>query len=91
MAETLMRVLGFITGSFYYKKWFSRSRTIAVSKTTQAGTVLKHLKHNRTITSEDAKELYQIVALRSVIHRLRMSGYKFHTHMNGRTAIYSLK
>jgi hypothetical protein len=58
---------------------------------TQAKAVIEHLKKNKTLTQKEAKELYSISALRSVVCRLRSAGYEIDTAFDGHNGVYSLK
>jgi hypothetical protein len=90
MMEFIVIFMGVVIGGVGYHIYIT-TKGCSPKAGTQARAVLAHLKKNKNLTAKEAKELYSIGALRSVVCRLRSAGYEIQTKRNGHIAIYSMK
>ena len=90
MIELIVILMGAVIGAMGHYIYVAFSNC-SPKANTQAKAVLEHLKKNKTLTSKEAKDLYSISALRSVVCRLRSAGYEIETAFDGNKGVYSLK
>jgi hypothetical protein len=90
MIELIVILMGAVIGAMGHYIYVAVSNC-SPKANTQAKMVLDHLKKNKTLTSKEAKNLYSIIALRSVVCRLRSAGYEINIERDGHKGIYSMK
>ena len=83
-------VAGVILGALLYHIYLAL-RPCSLKENTQAKVIIDHLKNNDSLTAEQAKTLYSIRALRSVVCRLRSAGYNIDMKIENKKYYYSLK
>ncbi len=83
-------VTGIVLGGAYWVYKCKQKEDCSV--TGECNTVIEHLKKGRTLTAEQAKKLYGIKHLRSVISRLRHKySQDIETVVKGKKATYTKK
>ena len=90
MMEFMIILIGVLIGGVAHYV-YAANNLCSPKAGTQAKAVLTHLEKHKTLTAKEAKSLYSIGALRSVVCRLRSVGYEIQTKRNGHIAIYSMK
>lgn len=69
----------------------ARLRSRMANDKTQTAVILDHLERGKTITVDEAKSLYNISNLGSVLHALRRAGATIETTIVNKKGIYKLK